>query len=707
VHELALALGRWHPELEPWFVLNRDLPVPEATTQSLLPYGRLAHSDDSDLPRDAIYHVPSPLEPSPIDRIWPPALRSRPLVVTLHDLIPALFPDECMPDPGVRRAYWVRIELIRQADRVLSVSHATARDAERLLGVRQERLSVTGGGVSSVFRPPASRSEAREALRRFRPAIDSKFVLYTGGMDYRKNIHALLEAYTGLPREVRDQHRLVLAGRLGLSDPRGPFAAQAEALGIADRVVFTGYVSDEELVLLYQAAALFVFPSLYEGFGLPVVEALACGAPAIVGRNSSLVELVDQEAFFDPADPSSIQAALARALTDDEFLEHLRNPDIRQRFTWRKIAELTAAAYEETALRPRRRPARSRKRILCVAPLPAEGADGETTRRVLEGLAQRCDVDLLVEDLGAQEPPAGLEPVSRDGVARVERLRGGYDQAIYWLGNTFEYAFPLHVLRGRPGIVVAYNVRLTSLYAAAASTRSDLEPRRFADVLHSLYGDRLPDELDDADLFGDGVGDRHSIYMAGEAIAHSTRFFVHFPAALSIARLEAAPGDESKIDWLPLPLPAAEPAARTESRRAVAVFTGLGLTPEAERVLTQLRGSETEVTMAGRDPFAPSEHSAAIAVPGAQDAPGFATFIAACVAAGVPLLLFGLSLGDHLPETVIELDVEATDTELDAALRGLDREARPITPERAVASLEDAVERLYRAIQEVPAAASR
>jgi hypothetical protein len=609
-----------------------------------------------------------------------------------------------MPDPGVRRAYWARTGIIRQADRVLSVSHATAHDAVRLLGVRQQKLSVTGGGVSESFRPPASRSAARDALRRFRPSIDSEFVLYTGGMDYRKNIAALLQAYAGLPRAVRDQHKLVLAGRLGLSDPRGPFAGQAEALGISNRVVFTGYVSDEELVLLYQSASLFVFPSLYEGFGLPVVEALACGAPAIAGRNSSLIELVNEEALFDPADPASIQSALVGALTDGEVLERLRRPDIRRQFTWRKIAALTAAAYEETVPRPR--PARSRKRILCIAPLPAEGADGETTRRLLTALADRCDIDLLVEHRDAQEPPPGVELVSREGLARRERLRGGFDETIYWLGNALDYAFPLAVLRGRPGIVVAYNVRLTALYAAAASKRPDLEPRSFIDAIRSFYGNRLPAELADAYALDDAAADRHGFYMAREAIASSKKFFVHFPTALSVARLEAGPGDEQKIDWLPLPLAQAEPAASPEARKPYAVFTGTGPSPEAERVVTQLRELEAEVRMAGGTNSVPSGFAAAIAVRGAQDAAGFATFVAESLGAGVPLLLVGFSLGDHLPGSVSELDAEATDAELRAALGGLRPQARPIAPERAVASVEEVVERLYGAVEDLSAAPS-
>ncbi len=315
-------------------------------TEEFSRQGTVAYSDARDLPREAIYHVPSPLEPSPLGRIWPPNLRSLPFVVTMHDLIPGLFPAENMPDAAVRRAYWTRLELLRHADRVVNVSEATARDAVRLLGLRPERMAVTGGGVSADFEPPASPSAAREALRRHQPSMDGEYVLFTGGMDYRKNVDGLLAAYAGLPGELRDRYRLVIVGRLGLEDARGPFFDQAASLGIAERVLLTGHVSDEELVLLYQGTSLFVFPSRYEGFGLPVIEALACGAPAIVGRNSSLVELVDRdEALFDAADPASIQAALARALTDDDLLERLRRPDIRKRFTWDRIAELTTAAY--------------------------------------------------------------------------------------------------------------------------------------------------------------------------------------------------------------------------------------------------------------------------------------------------------------------------------------------------------------------------
>jgi glycosyltransferase involved in cell wall biosynthesis len=351
VRELGLSLADI-PDVEPWFLLNPDLPVPTEVRERFGNVGEVALSDADGLPRDGVYHVPSPLEPSPLARIWPRRLRSLPLVVTLHDLIPAVFPKENMPDAGVRRAYWARLELARHADRVLHVSRATARDAIALLGLRPDKMAVTGGGVSDDFKPPTSREAARAALRELRPSLDGDYVLFTGGMDHRKNTAGLLSAYSELSPDLRKRFALVVVGRLGVKDPLGPYRALAETLGISDRLLLTGHVSDEELVLLYQASSLFVFPSRYEGFGLPVVEAYASGAPAIVGRNSSLVELVDEEeALFDSSDPASISAAMERALTDDGLRERLRRPDIRERFSWARIADLTAEAYRLVVLK--------------------------------------------------------------------------------------------------------------------------------------------------------------------------------------------------------------------------------------------------------------------------------------------------------------------------------------------------------------------
>ena len=156
--ELGLALAETG-SIEPLFLANRDLALPKEVEQKFRNAGPVAYSDERKLPRTGIHHVPSPLEPTPLARVWPRRLRSLPLVVTLHDLIPAVFPKENMPDAGVRRAYWTRVELARHATRVLSVSRATAQDAVRLLGLRPERIAVTGGISSSSLDGSGSRTQ--------------------------------------------------------------------------------------------------------------------------------------------------------------------------------------------------------------------------------------------------------------------------------------------------------------------------------------------------------------------------------------------------------------------------------------------------------------------------------------------------------------------------------------------------------------------
>ena len=348
VHELGLALPGVSAELEPWFLLNRDLPVPPEMVAQFGSHGTVAYSDDTSLPKDAVYHVPSPLEPTKIDRLWPHATAR-----------PALRRDPARPDtsclPGREHARRSR------SARVLDEARAAAArrsGPERFAGDSRGRGPDAGSEAGADGRhrrrslarlSAAGESHGREgSAAQSRSEIDREYVLFTGGMDYRKNVDGLLTAYAGLAKELRDRYQLVIVGRLGIEDPLGPFAELAGSLGVSDRVVLTGHVSEEELVLLYQGSSLFVFPSRYEGFGLPVIEALACGAPAIVGQNSSLVELVDhEEALFEADEPSSIQSALARALTNAELRERLRRPDVRERFTWSRVAELTVDVYRD------------------------------------------------------------------------------------------------------------------------------------------------------------------------------------------------------------------------------------------------------------------------------------------------------------------------------------------------------------------------
>ncbi len=158
-------------------------------------------------------------------------------------------------------------------------------------------------------------------------------------------------------------------------------------------------------MLLYQAARLFVFPSLYEGFGLPLAEAIACGAPALAARTSSLVELVDDEAaLFEPTDPRSIRDAIENALEDEELLRRLSEKQLHQRHTWAEVARRTASAYDELRGGTRRRVGRSR-RVALVSPLPPQASGiAEYSGRLVKHLVRFCPIDAFV-DAPVTTPP--------------------------------------------------------------------------------------------------------------------------------------------------------------------------------------------------------------------------------------------------------------------------------------------------------------
>jgi glycosyltransferase involved in cell wall biosynthesis len=578
--ELARALERWHPDSVARYLLEPKLAVP-GSIELLAASGRLTYTNRVDGWHASVYHVGSPFEYVPLERIWPlyahrTGMR---LAVTLYDLIPLLFPEVYLTDPAVTAWYRTRLGLVRRADRVLAISNATARDAVERLWLQEERVVVVGAGVSERFHPPASREAALAALREGLPWIEPGYVLYTGGIEPRKNIDRLLEAYAGLSQALRERHQLLIVCRV-LPQERALLEAQLRRLGVAGRVRFPGFVSDEDLLHLYQAAELFVFPALYEGFGLPIAEAMASGAPVITSRSSALTELVtDEEALFDPYEATAIRAALERTLSDEGLRERLRSRRLDERHTWRGVARRTAEVYEELEEKGRR-PVRRRPRVAVVSPLPPQrsGIAGYTYR-MLAQLLPHADVDAFVEtDPSEVEAPPG---VSVDHIGRFEtkeRVRAGYDSAIFCLGNSEFHAEALALLRRRrSGVVLAHDVRLTGLYSWTAAFRPELLPFGFQDSLRSMYGHRIPSGAGKSGWIDYDEADRRGIYMAREAIGLADRYLVHSEYAAQIARLDAAPGDDAKVEVIDFryPDPDEVPRARPDEESPVVVSLGL------------------------------------------------------------------------------------------------------------------------------------
>lgn len=265
-----------------------------------------------------------------------------PTVVTIHDLSPFLYPELYRPS---RRLYQ-QVQLRRSArcaTHLIADSEATRQDVIRILGVSPERVTAIPLGVEETLHPITD-SEALAAFRQ-RYGLDRPYILFVGTLEPRKNLSLLLEAFA-LLKARHIPHELVLVGGKGWYYET--LFERTAQLGLQGAVRFAGYASEEDLPYWYSAAEIFVYPSRYEGFGLPPLEAMACGTPVIVSRASSLPEAVGEAGLLvDPDDPRALAEAVATLLDDAGLREHLRRAGLERaaQLTWRRTAERTAAIY--------------------------------------------------------------------------------------------------------------------------------------------------------------------------------------------------------------------------------------------------------------------------------------------------------------------------------------------------------------------------
>lgn len=268
-----------------------------------------------------------------------PLVAQCPVVITIHDLSFIRFPHLFRPANRLYLTLLTRRSAHR-ARRLIAVSHHAASETTRLLGIPREKIDVVYHGVDPAFRPLPAPEVAAFRTRRDLP---EQFVLFVGTLEPRKNLTRLIQAFA---RIDAGPVKLVLAGGAGWLNQN--LFATVEELGLTDTVIFPGYVHSEELPLWYNAATVFAYPSLYEGFGMPVTEAQACGTPVLTSRSSSLPEAAGDAALFvDPQDVDEIAAGLDRLLTDAELRQDLSSRGLAHAgsFSWSRTARQTAQVY--------------------------------------------------------------------------------------------------------------------------------------------------------------------------------------------------------------------------------------------------------------------------------------------------------------------------------------------------------------------------
>ena len=467
VADLARTLATQHPDVVDLFLWNDELPYVDRLNELNVGDRLRSFSDVRGIDVDVL-HINSPFEALPYADCAVP-IRARRTVTTCYDLIPYRFPTAYLPDPVTSARYRTRLGALLASDFVVADSKSAADDVVELLGVSRRRVAVIGAGVSDQFVPP--RLDLGTRLARLQldvPGIGARYVFVPTGMDWRKNIKGALLAYSALEPAVRDRHQLVLSCRVTESERRW-LEEECDRHGIADRVLVTGYVSDETLVLLYQTAELVMFPSYYEGFGLPVLEARRCGARVICSGMSSLPEVhPDPRATFNPFDNEHVTDVLSRALTDASFagvLEGVPDPG----FEWTKTANRLVGVYETLSDEAREKPWRVRqKKRLGVATILPPTASGiaDHSARMLDALQQIDDIEVVAFVAGNSSGISGSVPYEVHELATLPArwATGDLDGLLYCFGNNGFHRELLQVLRHSPGHVLLHDVRLRGMF---------------------------------------------------------------------------------------------------------------------------------------------------------------------------------------------------------------------------------------------------
>lgn len=393
-----------------------------------------------------------------------------PTAVTLYDLIPYIHRKPYLENPEVERWYLGKLEQLRRADLWLAISESSRCEGVEYLGLPNDRAVNISTDADAQFGPLELSAEGEERVRA-KYGLSRPFVMYTGGIDHRKNIEGLIRAFSVLPAEVRKAHQLAIVCSVQPESRRvlEELAAQ-HGLG-NDEVILTGFVPEDDLIALYNLCALFVFPSWHEGFGLPALEAMRCGAPVIAANTSSLPEVIGwQEALFDPHSDEAIATKIQRALSDEAFRAELVRHGKKQssQFSWDESAGRAIAAMERLHVECKTRLELQRERspkprLAYISPLPSEKTGiADYSAELLPELARFYEIDVVVVQDKISDPWISGNCQARSVQWFLENA-DHYERVLYHFGNSSFHQHMFELLKAVPGVVVLHDFFLSGI----------------------------------------------------------------------------------------------------------------------------------------------------------------------------------------------------------------------------------------------------
>ncbi len=396
-----------------------------------------------------------------------------PVAVTLFDLIPFINPVPYLDNPSVKNWYLEKIEHLKKADIWLAISESSRQEGISYLELDPARTYNISTDADEEFQKIEVSFEIEQRIRQ-EYNLSKPFLMYTGGIDHRKNIEGLIRAYARLPEFVRDTHQLAIVCSVQ-PESRNALEKLAAEVGLKNNeFILTGYVPGEDLIALYNICHLFVFPSWHEGFGLPALEAMRCGAPVIGANTSSLPEVIGwQQALFDPKSEAEMTAAIERGLTDENYRNELLSQQQTQakKFSWDESAKRAISAMEAWHIKNRNEvkrsePAQKKPRLAFLSPLPpARSGIADYSAELLPVLSKYYEIEVIVQqDEQVQNEWICKNLPIRDVTWFVDNQHI-YDRVIYHFGNSSFHQHMFELQEKIPGVVVLHDFFLSGIQA--------------------------------------------------------------------------------------------------------------------------------------------------------------------------------------------------------------------------------------------------
>ncbi|MDE2590662.1 MAG: glycosyltransferase, partial [Patescibacteria group bacterium] len=388
----------------------------------------------------------------------------------IYDFIPLHYPDHYFANNNFKNSYFKNLKTIYNSDIIFSDSESTRIDAINMLGINPKKVINIGGAASQNFQKIEHLSIKDVDKLKKKYGITKTFVLYTGGIEFRKNIEKSIIAFSKIDKSLLETVSYVLVCEIHEHDKKR-LTELAKSYGIEKNVIFTGFIPDNELNLLYNSCEVFIFPSLIEGFGLPIVEAMQCGAAVIGSNSSSITELIEDTNFmFDPTNENEIASLITKILTTPEFRKKSIDHSLQKSkdLSWTNVANKILSTYgslKEEILVRKSQLRINKPKIAFFSPLPPKKSGiADYSARILPFLSYYWDIDIFIDDYTISDPYL-TNNFNIYSYLEFERLHTTkpYDSIVYQIGNSDNHVYMFDLVKKYPGIVVLHDVYLSGV----------------------------------------------------------------------------------------------------------------------------------------------------------------------------------------------------------------------------------------------------